>query len=288
MYVDKLTPIVEEYISGLNVGCCIPYENDERNLSLQKTNLFIEKVHKQISEENEYVLNLIAWLNCVPYLQEIYKQNSLDEDVFYESMKDFSYKVKECKTVYGICGLFANWFFLFFELKEFMLGRLQYEVSRFEFDEYVSGNTKIRKGDIVYSCHIPSSGPLTYELCMDSFQKAYEFFKADIKDDIIPIISHTWLLYKPYIDKIFPKDSNLKKFANMFDIINVTSAGKDFPDGWRVFGKMYRGTTDNLPADNTLRRNFIEYINSGGDFGYGYGIILYNGKTRSIMNTGGN
>ena len=198
-------------------------------------------------------------------------------------MKDFSYKAKECKTVYGICGLFVNWFFLFFELKEFSLGRLQYEVYPMGYD-YSYKNIQLKRGDRVYSCHIPSSGKLTYDMCMDSFQSAYEFFKTRLMGDIIPIVCCSWLLYKPFVDKVYPENSNIMHFAKLFDHIISDSAGNAFHDGWRVFGKEFDGTTEGLPADTALQRRFIKYINDGGDFGYGYGIILYDGKNKRIIN----
>lgn len=283
-YRDQILSIAKEYVDGLNTDPYVPYEGRGRSASLQRTNLYITQMQESICDENEYVLNLLFWLACVPYLYDIYKKYEIDQDIFYESMKDFSYKVKECKDVYGVCGVFVNWFFLFFDLKEFSMGRLQYEVFPFGYEEYTCGNVSLKKGDTVYSCHIPSSGKLTYDLCMDSFQKAYEFFKPNLSGDIIPIVSDTWILYKPYIEQVYPKGSNLKQFAELFDVINCYQVGDDFPDAWRVFHQMYDGNTEKLPADTTLRRNFIKYINGGGDFGYGYGIILYDGKMKKIIN----
>lgn len=283
-YAEVIEPVVEEYIVNLKTEPFVQYHRNERELSFKKAEMFLKQIHKKLPGENEYVLNLLFWLNCIHYLHEAYRKLCIRDEIFYDSMKDLLYKVRECKKIYGICGVFVNWFFLFFELKEFALGRLQYEVYQFDYEEYACSNVKIKKGDRVYFCHIPSSGTLTCDMCMDSFQKAYEFFKTDISGDIIPIISHTWLLYKPYIDNVFPEKSNLRKFADMFDIIDTTSTGNVFDDSWRVFNVMYKGTTRELPADNTLRRNFLEYINSGGDFGYGYGIILYNGKEKKIIN----
>ena len=283
-YKDTIEPIAKEYMSGLQIMPFVPYEGNGRQLSLEKANLFIKQVQEKIPEENQYVLNLLAWLHCVPYLHTIYRQFHINENIFYETMKDLSYKAKECKNVYGVCGFFVNWFFLFFELKAFSMGRLQFEVYPFDYDEYVFESVHLKKRDRVYFCHIPSSGRLTQEQCMESFQKAYDFFEADRSGDVIPIISHTWLLYQPYIDKVFPPNSNLKKFANLFEVTDTTSTGNDFYDCWRVFNKIYEGTAKGLPADNTLRRNFIQYIEAGGDFGIGHGIILYNGKTKKIIN----
>ncbi|MBQ4259546.1 MAG: DUF5596 domain-containing protein [Lachnospiraceae bacterium] len=284
MYTDEIMPIVKEYVSGLDQTPYVPYEGKGRSLSLQRANQFAQQVQEKIPEENAYVLNLLAWLNCIPYLHDTYTQFGISDDIFYESMKDFSYKAKECKMVYGVLGVFVNWFFLFFELKEFSLGRLQYEAYHFDYDTYTYEDIQLKKGDRVYFCHIPSSGKLTYDMCMESFQKAYEFFKPHYLGDIIPIISDTWLLYQPYIDKVFPEGSNLKRFAKLFDNIDNYIVDNDFYDSWRVFHRSYKDSTKDLPADTTLRRNFIEYINSGGDFGYGYGIILYDGKKKRIVN----
>jgi len=51
-------------------------------------------------------------------------------------------------------------------LKEFTLGRLQYEVYPFGYDEYTYENFKLKKGDRVYSCHIPANGKLTEDMCI--------------------------------------------------------------------------------------------------------------------------
>lgn len=283
-YLHKIEPLVEEYTVALNTKPFFKYKDDEREIAYQKAQDFIKSVHEQIPETDEKTARLLGWVNSIPKLYENYKKHGISEEVFFASMRDFTYKLKECQGVYDTFGLFTDWFFLFFDLNMFALGRFQYEITSFIYDEYSCGEFTLRKGDTVYYCHIPSSGSLTTDLCIDSFQKAYEFFKTQLNGDIIPIISYTWLFYKPYLDKVFPKGSNLEKFINLFDIIDTKSDGQSFTDCWRVFNKMYEGTTCGLPTDNTLRRNFIKYIDEGGDFGEGYGVILYNGKTGEIIN----
>lgn len=283
-HLHKIESLVEEYTMALNTKPFFKYIGDDREIAYQKAQDFIKSVHEKIPETDEKTARLLGLVNAIPKLYENYKNHGISEDVFFASMRDFAYKLKECKDVYGTFGLFTDWFFLFFDLNMFALGRFQYEITSFIYDEYSCGQFSLKKGDTVYYCHIPSSGRLTTDVCMESFQKAYAFFKNQLSGDIIPIISDTWLFYKPYFEKVFPEGSNLQKFINLFDIIDSKSDGNRFDDCWRVFNKMYEGTTLGLPTDNTLRRNFIKYIDDGGDFGEGYGVILYNGKTGEIIN----
>jgi len=283
-YAHELEPIVREYIADLKPDAFRPYAEGGRDKANQKAIAFGKKVQEKLPDADGHVLRLIAWLNCVPHLEKIYKEAGLSEELFFESMKDFSYKVRECKNVYGVCGLYVDWFFLFFELKLFPVGRLQYEVDAFEYDEYTCGDLTLKKGDTVYSCHIPSTGKLTQELCMDSFQRAYEFFKPHLKGTVMPMVCHTWLFYKPYLERgVFAEGTNIERFARLFDIIDTNSCGSDFEDCGDVFHQEYEGTTEGLPADTSLRRNFIRYIDEGGDFGQGYGVLFYDGEKREVI-----
>ena len=76
---------------------------------------FIKKVQDALPEIDEYASRLLGWMMCVPYLKESYIKNKIDEDIFYQSMRDFYFKYNECNDVYKTNGLFVDWFFLFFE-----------------------------------------------------------------------------------------------------------------------------------------------------------------------------
>ena len=86
----------------------------------------------------------------------------------------------------------------------------------------------------------------------------------------------TWLLYDGY-RSCYPKDSNLYDFMDDFDLVFHAKAEK-FNDAWRLFNRPYDGDTSVLPQDTTLQRNFIEYIDKGGTFGNGTGIIICDGE----------
>lgn len=234
--------------------------------------------------DNEYMSQLLFWLYCVPYAEEYYEKAGIDKEIFYDTFSDISCKVRECKERYGKIGTYSEWFYLHFDFIYFALGRLQYYVESYNHKPYKSGNYELNPGDLIYSCHIPSGAKLTPESCMESFNRAFEFFKDNLKDNILPIECRSWLIYPDYVGRAFPKDSNLEKFALMFDIIDRIDTGRNFKDCYHVFNRSFEGTTEGFPADNSLRRRFIEYINSGATFGTGTGIILYDGIKKKIIN----
>ena len=283
VYGEKIEPIAQEYWNELGKNPFTPYSDEmEKAQAHVRANQYAKEV-ATLNPDKNYMLQLLAWLHLIPYLKSRYEELGIEESIFVSTMKDITYKINECKMVHGTCGVFVDFFFLNFDVKLFEIGRLQYEVNRYPMQlTYSYGDYTFQLGDPVYSCHIPSSGKLTTELCMDSFQKAYEFFKPYLKGTVLPILCRSWLLHEPYANEVFPEGSNMQKFARMFDVFHNSPA--EFTECWRVFGKYYEGTTEGLPADNTLRRNFIQYINNGGTFGNGSGMILYDGEKREIIN----
>ncbi len=273
-YGDKIAPLSESFM------------NAEISVS-EKRKLSAELLQKSIETapecDNQYILQLLFWLHCVPFAKEHYEKNNISMDVFYDTMKDLSCKTNECKDVYNKIGCYSPWFYLHFSYVYFGLGRLQFYIENYTHETYSKDGYAINKGDRIYSCHIPSGGKLTQEKCMESFDKAYEFFKPELKDDILPLICTSWLLYPPYIEKVFPKGSNMEKFALMFDIIGQYETDYRFSECERIFGVAYKGNTDGFPTDNTLRRNMVEYMNSKSNSGHGIGIILYDGKNKRIL-----
>jgi hypothetical protein len=115
---------------------------------------------------------------------------------FKKTVKDVLYKYRECKNVYGVDGIFAwEWYESILQLKNFSLGRLQFEVKEFRLDAYEKDGKTVKKGDIVLSVHIPSTGePLSKALCEDSYAKARAFFRNRL-GFLPPFVCWSWLLY---------------------------------------------------------------------------------------------
>ena len=95
-------------------------------------------------------------------------------------------------------------------------------------------------------------------------------------------VLHSYLLWPPYIEKVFFETSNIAQFVKEFEI-SYSREEASFGDCWRIFGREFDGTTEKLSQENSLQRSFVKYINEGGDFGHGYGILLYDGEKRKII-----
>ena len=225
---------------------------------------------------HRYTVNMVFWLYSAIPLRYIYKQRGLPEEIYLDSMKDLTYKLKECRDVYGICGTFVDWFKLFYLCKRFALGRLEYERQPFALDAY---RDILKKGDTVINIHIPSSGKLMPNDVIASLKKAYEFFSDEVREDgTLVFHCHSWMLHTPMADSAYRDGSNMKAFYDIFDIVEVTDSDS-YPNFWRVYNMPYtEGAFDKAPTDTSFRRDLLTYLKNGGKMGSGRGIILFDGE----------
>lgn len=221
------------------------------------------------AEIHRYTAEMLHLLFCVDRLKGIYKEKGYSEELLKDSLADLRYKLEECLAVHGIWGTFVFWWFKrFYECKTFKLGRLEFEKEELEFDY----NEKLKKGDMVINCHIPSAGPLLPEQVQDALRKAYEFYGYAESGERMPVVCESWLLYPPHYE-LFPENSNMRKFYDLFDVYKYWSDEKN-GDAWRIFHMDGTNYAD-FPQETTLQRNFYRYLNEGNKMGNGYGIILY-------------
>lgn len=228
-------------------------------------------------EEHSYTLSMLLLLLCAEPLFYLYQKRNLSENLYWDTMKDLTYKLKECEQVYGIWGTFVrSWYPGFYEIARFALGRMQYEYSEFELDDFEWNGIRITKGDKVINMHIPSCGSFTEGIRLDSYKKAYEFYKKDFGDKAIPMVCSSWILYPEYRN-ILPKDSNIRGFMNDFSHI-VGETEEKFEDAWRVFGSNFENGSRGWPRSSSLQKAYAEYVDQGGKTGSGYGIFFFDGQ----------
>ena len=229
--------------------------------------------------ENEYTLDFVFVLCCLPVLKVRYAEAGIGEDIFYNTCDDLRCKLGECIECNGVPGTFvASWYNGILAMEIFGLGRFEYELWIHDEEEYAPACGKVlRYGDPVINFHIPSSGvPITDEARYDSYKKAYEFYKDKLVDGVAIFRCNSWLLY-PGHREFLPQNSNILRFMDDFDIVSY-KVWPELGDLWRIFGRYAENSPDELPTDTALRRAYAERIRSGGDLGKGFGYIIFDGE----------
>ncbi len=229
-----------------------------------------------LGELHQMSRDLVFCLQAALYLYEDYRKAGLSDLLFINTMQDIKYKVNECMNCHGRIGLVrVEWFDGYFRLARFAFGRLQFDLKQFPLPDVKLNDHLIREGEFCLFCHIPSSGPLPYELCLDSYRQAYAFVKKDVQaDGILPILCHSWFLYPDY--RPLFAGTNIGRFAADYTLLRRDDT-EAFNDAWRVFSRDLSCGTAALPCNTTLQKRFIDYIDKGGRFGVGLGAFLFDG-----------
>lgn len=224
---------------------------------------------------HQFTVKLLLFILLSEHLERLYKEKGLSEKIFYDSMCDLKYKLLECHKLHGVWGgMTASWFPRFFDVTRFALGRLQFELMDSWFD-YDDEDIHIKTGEHIINVHIPSSGKLLQEDCLDSYKQAYEFYKEYQKDGVLYMYCHSWLL-EPALEEILDENSNIIKFKRNYRVFR-TDKRDVFPDAWRVFYKT-NVPFEEYPEDNSLQKKIKEYLLKGNTIGYGLGVMAFDGE----------
>lgn len=222
---------------------------------------------------HEYSVHMLLLLVKANSVKALYKEKGFSEELYYSTMNDLTYKLIECKNLYGIWGTFVSyWFINFYRLERFAFGRLQYEKLTYNLEKPYKD--VLKKGDSVIYCHIPSSGPLLIDDVLSSLKQAHAYYQKDF-GKIVPIMCHSWLLYPPHY-MLFKEGSNLRKFYDLFEVFDSNEASFAI-DGWRIFNTNDEDL-EKLPENTSLQVSFKKYLLDGNKMGAGYGIILFDGE----------
>lgn len=255
-----------------------------REKYINEEKLDYNAVIKNISEicgengRNRYPAHMLFFLIISKDLKKRYEKLGIDEEIYYDSMRDLKWKLLECYETDGVWGISVAWWEPgFFVPDRFTLGRLQFELFKFGHD-YTGHGFTLTPDSTVINMHIPSSGPMTPELCMDSFKRAHEFYRDQFPSGISIFMVESWLLF-PKHREFLPANSNILKFMDFFEIIKSSEEkpGKR-GDMWRIFGKHAKALAEELPRDTGLRRAYADWLQKGGTVGGGDGIFFFDGE----------
>lgn len=230
--------------------------------------------------ENEYTMDFVFILNCVPILKQRYEAAGISETIFWQSADDFRCKLLECIECKGVPGTFvAGWNDGTFKMTRFAYGRFQYELKVYDWEnDFVTSCGKImRVGDTYVNMHIPSSGiPLTDDVRLASYKEAYEHYKHLFPDGRVLFCCGSWLLY-PRHREFLPPHSNILKFMDDFEVVGWAEK-ETFENGWRVYGKYADLPYSELPRDTSLRKAYAEWLEAGNKAGDAFGCFVFDGE----------
>ena len=229
---------------------------------------------------HEYTLHFIFIMNCTEILKGRYAAAGIPDEIFNDSVDDLRCKLLECMECEHVPGTFvAGWNNGYLKMRRFAYGRFQYEPMRFgfDFDFVTSSGRHFVHGDPYINFHIPSSGiPLTDEVRMDSYRRAYPHFKDMFPDGIVVFGCGSWLLY-PRHREFLPDWMNIRKFMDDFEIVSWEEK-PNFGNDWRVFGHYTELPLEQWPKDTALRKAYAEWLLAGNKAGDGFGIFLFDGE----------
>ena len=224
---------------------------------------------------HRYAAQMLMFIMLSKHLRELYREKNISDRIWFDSMSDLKWKLWECKAVKGIWGSFVGvWYYRFFDMTRFALGRLQFEMWDVN-DECEIGGREIRKGMKAISIHIPRTlTPLTRESRLDAYRQAAEVFADEFGEQRIIFACHSWLLSKE-MPEMLNEGSNLKGFIDEFHIVKYEISEKgDYSEAWRLFDMDYTGNIEDYPEDSSLRRRYKAYLKDGGRMGCGMGFFF--------------
>jgi hypothetical protein len=224
-----------------------------------------------ITALHPYTLNMVLCVSALTPLSKIYADADQQEK-FEKHRNSLKAKLISCKETFGIWGMDeVFWDGLFHELNNVSLGRLRFEPFH-HFRDVPYKN--INRGDPVILIHIPGGKPLDIDEVMASLKLAYDHFKDRFEGEIVPFMTHSWLLYPPFLREVFKEGGNMQKFAALFDIIDQNTT--EYANFQNIFGCTYPGKDlSSVPQNTSLQRNMLSFITQGNAMGQGYGMFLY-------------
>lgn len=210
-----------------------------------------------------------------------YKQLTIPDEIYYDTMQDISVWVNTCAREEGIVGLCElSWIRHALYLNLFRIGRLQYQF--FKTNHIASGippkvcaQVPIGSRQPVLNIHIPEGERLELSACQQSLKEAVAFFSAYFPQYAYRgFVCDSWLLDKHNAQFMRP-DSNILRFASLFDcVVQTNSENNELIRRLWGIHTACREELAMLPEDTDLQKRAKQYLLSGGKTGNGYGFII--------------
>lgn len=215
----------------------------------------IKSGEKIITEKGILPIFVCAFL--ADYALEINLKRGISKEITVKTLKDVNVWLDNYNSQYNEIGLGEFcWLIYHYTGDLFHIGRLQ-----FRLEKSLEG---VPAGEVAIETHIPQGEPLTKESCLESFEKAKEFF-AKIFPNAKPqyFMCDSWLL-NPNLAKILKEDSNIVQFMRLWTPIPFVSDHSSQAIE-RVFGFGFKKEyLKNAPENTGLQRVLKKYLLEGG------------------------
>ena len=129
--------------------------------------------------------------------------------------------------------------------------------------------TLIVPGDPILEIHIPEDGPMDFAQCGTSFREAAESYTTWYSDRPFKAFSCGSWLVDPQFQDYLADTSNLVRFQCASRLFPLTK-GKGRSGLLRIFES---DDLPNLPRDTSMRRAYLDHLESGGGW-YGGGCVV--------------
>lgn len=216
------------------------------------------------------------YLLALPGLLARHRSLRVPLDVTAATVRDLGAKVVGYRQCYGVGGLDRQtWLVRHFRATLFRLGRLQFDRAVLDVGEYhaEAGGAGPKQGTPVLEAHIPGDGPMTPELCDESFRLARPFFAEHFPDERYEHATcKSWLL-DPQLADVLPSDSNIVRFQRRFEAFGPSPVCDS--DVLEFVFHLPPGTGDLalLPQDTTLQRAIVVHLRAGRHWRQGCGWV---------------
>lgn len=225
-------------------------------LFYQDEDKFFEYLDSEFNEK--YLEVLYIYINLAQKLYEMYIENGIDLTIYFDTIDDIRIWALNCVKETGVYGLKeVYWLNEHLRMRLYKLGRLQFQKREAtEFMDLIKENNLIEyiKRDYFYFVHIPEGERLSYELVLDSYQRAAQFYQ----DEMVFAVE-SWIL-SDKLGMLFDENSNLMKFRADYQILSQSKDSNHI--------KRY------LKEGSSLLEKVISLENEGILIGEGFGICL--------------
>lgn len=186
----------------------------------------------------------------------------IGDEVSRRSLGAFGNNLSRHRRIYGRGGLDGpDWVLRVFQGLVFHLGRLVFD--RVQLGSALAAATGGAPDDPAIGVHIPPTGRLLREACLDSLACAAEFFPRYFPGEPARVACcRSWLMDRQ-LARYLPPESNLVRFLELFTPCEDPEPGDEAIVEW-VFETPDPADWAALTPRTTLERGILEHLRGGG------------------------